>query len=1099
MFNFKTIFFIVSLLFVNPIYSQVELNPDLFANPPDSAKPMTWMHIMNGNISKEGLTKDLQLLSDAGVGGALVFSVKTAIVIPQGTITFNSQEWRDMLVHGVKESDRLGLKFGIHNCDGWSSSGGPWVTLEESMKKLVWSETVVSGGPVSVELPEPVSSDGFYRDIAVIAYPASQKEFDATNNRLTISCSAGENGVASICDSDLKTKSNVTWIQFEYEKPFPARSIYVEQQARPDMKPTLLTSNDGKTYRKVVDLHSGSPIATYVRAYDASFPEVNERFFRIEFEKPSEVSYVSLVPYGRAPGWMGLSAMDGSHDDLTKAKIDGNEFIPLKKILVLNSDSVLSDNQFRKKLPSGIWRIMRFGYTTTGAQNGPATDAGTGLECDKLNAKALDKHFAAYVGKVAEESGSLAGKSFRFAEIDSYERGYQNWTDGFGEIFKKKKGYDLLPFLPLMAGQLIENTNTSDAVYADFYGFVTSLMKENYYHRFQQLCNQYGMISYVEPYGDGPINSLDAGGVCDIPMGEFWMNGRYNVDAAVSAAHTYGKPVVSAESFTSVETPNWKGHPFEFKIFGDKAWALGINEFMFHRYAHQANTNVVPGMTMAQIGSNIDGTQTWWLNAGKAWMKYIQRGSYILRQGIPVSDVLVYVGEKSRQEIPSRQEIGLPNGYNFDRCNTEVLINRIQVQNSKLVLPEGTTYSMLMLYNCDQLSVRTLKRLGELAKAGVKIIGLKPVAPLGYLERTNQRDNFSSLVNQIWQRKNIIEVSSWTDATQITPDLTVEEVPNLDFIHRKIGEDDLYFVHNIETEAKTFHCSFRVTDRIPELWYADTGKREQLTQFTQANGRTNFAIELDPAGSVFVVFRASTQNFDPVNKITPSSARVLLSNDGNMELLAYKPGEYTVDFKSGKQKRINVPAFDKPISLDSDWRVEFDGLGIQKPNVLDFKTLTDWKDFSRNDIRYFSGTAIYRKKIDIPASYLNNETRVILDLGQVEIAAEVFVNQKPAGIAWKPPYVLNVTDLLKSGANEIEIRVTNLWSNRLIGDEQFEDNSGYAIGKPMPKWYSDNKPMPKSQRVTFTTYNFYKKDHTLLSSGLLGPVLLKSEAKIHVK
>jgi len=647
-------------------------------------------------------------LSDAGVGGALIFSISKSI--PKGAETFNSPEWREILVAGAKEAERLGLTIGLHNCDGWSSSGGPWVTPEDAMKKVVWSETVVSGGPVN--LPRPEVRQSFYHDLAVVAFPATQHELEAHQNKVNVTCSDADKNLKDLLDDDLGTTPMVKWIQWDYEKPYPLASIYIEHMER-NGQAVLYASDNGKDFKKIVDLGSEQRQAKTIWTSEASFDEVKARTFKLEFKKPSRVISMDLTPFRRAPNWLGQAYVASKFQNLLTQDLKGVSFIPMKDIRVFDPKESLDGNQFMATLPAGTWRVMRFGYTLTGAVNTPATDAGRGLECDKLNAEALDKHFAAYVGKVAKECGDLTGKSFVFSEIDSFEMGYQNWTKGFETLFEEEYGYDLYPFLPLLAGRLVEDVNTSDAVYDDYRGLVSHLFSENYIHRFEELCHEHDLKSYVEPYGLGPLDDLTIGGYCDIPMGEFWMDGRYTVSAAVQAAHTYGKPIISAESFTSWRDLNWKAHPYVLKSVGDGGWARGINEFMFHRYAHQANPHVAPGMTMSGIGSHIDGTQTWWLNAGKAWMKYIQRGSYLLRQGVPVSDVLVYVGEQSPHTVPQRDEIDLPYGYNFDSCDTTVLMERLSVKDGTLVLPEGTTYSVLILRNCEQLSSATLKRIGS--------------------------------------------------------------------------------------------------------------------------------------------------------------------------------------------------------------------------------------------------------------------------------------------------------------------------------------------------------------------------------------------------
>lgn len=1091
------------------------LNPEEFVSPPDDSKPMTWMHMMNSNASKEGLSKDLQALSDAGVGGALIFSVEKP-EIADGSQEFNSPEFRELLVHGVEEADRLGLKIGLHNCDGWSSSGGPWVKPEDAMKKLVWSEMVVKGGAVSVELPPHANRLGFYRDVAVVAYPVPDAELADYKIPFSFSGSAPKREFSYLKDDDLNTmvvlrgsKNKKPFLQWNYEKPFRARSIHIRHSTAPGTA-TLFASSDGKVFKKVAELNEFRPSKTK-RAFIASFPPVTAQYFKVEFKRQMPVISAELHPFAQFPDWLVHGCMAKGSARFTSVQHPADvPKVDLSDIKVLEA-SALSGSRITTRLPQGVWRVMRFGYTLTGDKNHPATPAGKGLECDKLNAEALDKHFAAYVGKVAEQCGDLTGRTLQSSEIDSYEMGWQNWTDEFETSFAERKGYDLKPYLPLIAGRFVGDLDTADAVLADFKDVVASMMTENYFMRFDQLCEQYGMKSYIEPYGNGPLNGLTIGGNCDIPMGEFWMHHERGtqLDAPIHAAHTYGKPVISAESFTQRKALHWEVHPWLMKPSGDTAWAVGINEFMFHRYVHQANTHVVPGVTMGSVGSHIDGTQTWWLNAGKAWMKYNQRGQFLLRQGHPVADLLVYAGDRAPQTAISNASAGLPSGDNMDSCDAFVLHERIQVQEGRMVLPEGTAYSVLLLAKCDRMHLKTLKRVEELVEAGITVVGTKPKGPLSLMERKEHAVEFAALADRLWgdgsEPKSIgkgwiIPEGEWpADALQgtIEPDLKITELENFRFVHRKVGLDDLYFIHNPKDEAVTLNCSFRISNRVPEFWDADTGRMERTAQFRNADGRVECPIRLDPYGSVFVVFRSTSEGLDPVAKVTPETARVILDSNNQMQLVAEETGTYEIELASGEIVSVNVLDLHNPQAINDTWTVAFDGVGLQEEQVVEFNHLLDWKEHTRDAIKHFSGTASYRTRLNVSASWLGEGKRVYLDLGRVEIAAEVVLNGEAVGTLWKPPFVIDVTDQLIAGSNELEVRVTNLWANRLIGDEALKDTSGYQGGPKgkMPEWFVNNEPMPAGPRSTFTTYNFYTKKRELRPSGLLGPVMLKQEQR----
>ncbi|MEO7600351.1 MAG: glycosyl hydrolase, partial [Opitutus sp.] len=836
-----------------------------------------------------------------------------------------------------------------------------------------------------------------------------------------------------------------------------------------------------------------------------TIPPVTARFFRVEFLPATELVSAELSATPRLTNWLARNSIVTTPDNRLRDIPSDRDLrpIPLDQIRVLTAQTD-AQGRLTTQLPPGTWHIFRFGYTSTGGRNSPATSSGSGLECDKLSRAAIDQHFAAYVGKLAEEAGPLAGKSFLYSEIDSYEEGGMNWTEGFADAFKSAKGFDLIPFLPAVTGRLVADPGTTDAVLGDYRDFICGLMTENYYARFTELCHNYGLIAYSEPYGFGPINSLQVGGKADIPMGEFWYPPRPGTTyaAAVSAGHIYGKPVISAESFTQIGDINWRTHPYLLKAAGDFAWEQGINEFMFHRYAHQPNTHVVPGMTMGGTGSQLDGTQTWWRNAGKAWMQYIQRGSWLLRQGVPVSDALVFIGEGSPQRVPKRDQHDkeIPAGYNVDFCNADVLLNRVSVRAGHLVLPEGTSYPFLYLQDSKRMSLKLLNRLRDLISAGATIVGPPPVEPIGYFEKQHRAPEFAALVRQIWghaSEGHVIVPTTWPETFRqlgLAPDFAIEDEPAATFIHRRSGDADFYFFHNSEPQSRTMQASFRLSGRVPELWSADSGRTEVQAEYAESPGRIHLPLTLDPHGSVFVVFRRPSGNIDPVAHIHPAGARISASEAGALQFHTRTAGDYTVTFSSGRKASVSVPALPRPLTVDGAWQVTFDGVGLTGPKTVSFETLTDWTELTRDDLRFFSGSATYRRPLTVPVDWLKSGRRVFLDLGRVEIAAEVRLNGQDLGVLWKPPFQVDVTRQLRAGENTLEIRVTNLWSNRLIGDESLPRTDGYAMrADRMPAWYVKNEPMPAGPRSTFTTYNFFETDRTLQPSGLLGPVTLQQE------
>ena len=1060
-----------------------------FENPPAEYKPRTWFHAMSGNMSKEGLTKDLESIEKVGIGGILLFNVTQGI--PNGPIKYNSPEHHEMLQHAATECERLGLSFGVHNCDGWSSSGGPWITPEQSMKMVVWSETITNGGDVNLTLSQPTTREGYYEDIAVLAYPSLQPEIVDFEDPPKITASDKSFDVQIASDNRLDNSTCIqkkedanSWIQFEYKQPREVRSVFLVFEDR-NGEAVLQVSDDGENFTNVRELYK---VRTGKNewAINDSFEPIQSKYFRLALNQTIHFKEVKLLSVRCLHNVFGRTSIARTEDvEMTPVGDPSNDMIIDKSKLINLSDKMDEKGQLTATLPEGTYTIMRFGYTSTSAFNHPASDEGRGLECDKFSREAFKVHFDAFAKKVIDNAKEVAPNAMQYIEIDSYEMGGQNWTKGYNEIFKQKKGYNIIDFLPLYAGRFVESAETSDAVLWDIRDLNGELMADNYFGYFAELCRDNGVRSYIEPYGFGPLNDLDVGGKADINMGEFWMNREMNmVQSAVSASHIYGKKVTSAESFTSDPQINWKGNPGMAKISGDKAWTLGINEFMFHRFAHQANTHVKPGMTMFRWGFHFDRTQTWWENAGADWFKYMARGQYMLRQGVPVSDLLVFVGDGSPNSVFLRErfEPEIPAGINFDCVNADVLINRIELKNNTMVLPEGTIYRALVLENCEALTLKTLKRIADISAAGVPVVGEKPLRLAGYNNSDEDKNVFAMLVDKIWSVETTYTGFNWNvilNDEHIVPDFQVEGREDITFIHRKLNNEDVYFFFNPDSVEQPFKCTFRVEGKIPELWNPMTGDVVKTAQFISDGKQTRVWIDLQAQESVFVVFRESSKGVTAV-----------------AEPDKLKAGKYflSADNKLRVEKQSEKPSF----KLEGSWDVEFlkehDYMGKHTFNVL-----SDWKDHANENIRYYSGTAVYSKTFNWDQELNKKERTYILDLGDVKIVAEVSLNGHDLGVLWMPPFRVNISDALKQGENRLEVRVTNQWSNKLIGDERFPPScTGYKLEANFPKgimmdWYANNEPMPAGQRTTFCTADFYKPTDELMPSGLMGPVLVEEK------
>jgi hypothetical protein len=1144
-----------------------------FIRPPDSAKPHTWWHWMNGNITKDGITADLEAMKRVGISGAQIFNVDEEI--PAGQAPFMSPQWLELFHHAAAEAQRLHMELGFHNCAGWSSSGGPWVKPEHAMQTVVTCETQVKG-PIRFDavLSIPASAHDHYRDIALLAYPT------------------------------------------------PVKQVAITQLARKSL--------------------SGAS------AYD---------------QQPA----IAEVP--------------------AEAVVQRANIIDL-------SGKTGADGRLVWEVPAGDWTLLRIGHTPTGAINRPAPEAGRGLEVDKLSREAFNAFWAGGVAPVLSKLGPLAGPAVRNVVIDSYEVGCNNWTPRFRDEFIKRRGYDPVPFLPVIGGRYVDGGEITERFLWDFRRTIGDLFYENYYGYFSELCRENGMMASIEPY-NGPFECLQVGAKADILMGEFWADSARgeadSIKLASSVAHAHGMRIIGAESFTADQmNGKWLNHPGSLKALGDLQWCGGVNRFILHCYAHQPWLDQVPGMTMGRWGTHFGRTNTWW-EQSRAWLTYMARSQSLLQQGQPVADVLFFGGEASPGGGVHRPDLKA-KGYDYDACGTD-LLPALTVRDGRIVTPAGTSYRLLVLPETPWMTPALARIVRDLVGKGATVMASKPRKSPGLSGFPACDAEVGKIADEVWGEGagehvfgagRVLAGRSVEEALKqlaLAPDCVAAGGGTpLPFIHRRIGSADVYLVSNQEARARRVECTFRVAGRQPELWDAETAAIVDAACWSSENGRTRVTLDLDQSGSVFVVFRrpvsatASRVNsftspparapfHTPVVKICsatygslqcgPGLADVTeplrrLIRDGRLETIDYRnfagdpapnmaknlrvdytvgdqahtvnvtehqilqlpqaadgPGELRivrgiyggvipakvealplaladitarvaekvhdgriavrvdkdlagVDPAPGKSKKLwlqyavdgvlgnlvlddgnelRLPenpvsylppaptmtvnsagtvlrAWDagryvmapnaggeeivrsiklpEPLAVTGPWNVSFQ-TGRGAPAMCVFDQLLSWPEHADAGIRYFSGTATYRRKLNIPAELLGPGKELHLDLGRVQVIAEVRLNGHNLGILWKAPYRVDLTSAARAGGNELEIEVTNLWPNRLIGDEQLPADIEWA-GLPLkrwPDWLLKGKPRPVPQRVTFTTWHHWRKDSQLLPSGLLGPVMLR--------
>ncbi len=1156
-----------------------------FTSPPASAKPHTWWHWMNGNITKEGITRDLEAMAEVGIGGFQIFQVGTGI--PKGPVDYGSSEHLELLEHAAAEADRLGLEFSMHNCPGWSSSGGPWITPELSMQQLVWSEIYVAGGRgINVMLPQPLSNLGYYRDAFVLAFPSLVGENQPLQDLLSrVTSSSGSVDAELLTDGDLTGGVEVSpadsgqsaFLLLEFAEPFEARSISVSSSSLPGVSQegapgrggfglALEASDDGVQFRTVSDLASTGGRGTINLPATATFPAVQAKYYRLVLPTARLISEVQISGAARIDGWLrksnagGGSGFGGPSGDSEQPSVAMD--VPSGSIIdpgsVLDVTRYMDEQgQLSWEAPAGSWTILRLGHTSTGVVNHPAPDGGEGLEVDKYSKAAMDFHFEHFFGELLPALESLAAKGMAGSIIDSYEVGTQNWTAEFPREFKQRCGYDLWQYLPAMTGRVVGSADISDRFLWDVRRTQADMMADNYYGRFTELCNKYGLNGYAEPYSGGPFEEMQIGSRMDMVMGEFWQ-GRDNhrsVKLVASIAHVNGISMVGAESFTS--RARWLTFPYALKALGDFMYTQGLNRYIFHTFAHQPHLTAIPSMTMGPWGWHFNHPNTWFYQS-TTWLEYVTRCQFMLQQGLFVGDLAYLTSEDAPGAAPSRENLTpeVPKGYDFDIVNPEAVMTRMRVRDGQIVLPDGMSYRLMILPEGTTMTLELLSKIRDMVNQGLWLVGPKPEHSPSLAGYPASEEEVNRIADELWGNLNGTTITErafgrgrvfWgaplpevLAKLNLRPDFTFTSrsaEADINYIHRRVGEIDFYFVANRGEQSEDLLCTFRVEGQQPEFWDAVSGKITPAEVYGFVDGGIRVPIQLDAAGSIFIVFRspATEQHLDailkdgvmitgteplPIREEAPEElpeeepgqgfgrwqqakfpmpaleeppALELAVGEGQ-ELLIWQNGSYSLRYSEGQTSSFNVSEIGEPVELTGPWQVNFPP-NLGAPSDIRLDDLISLSEHSDDGVKYFSGTATYAKQFNVAAETIGDGKRLYLDLGQVEVLAEVLVNGQNLGILWMPPFRIDITDVIRVGTNSLEIRVTNLWPNRLIGDELMPPENEYADDGAiieLPDWYIQGQPKPAGGRITFTTWRHWTGDDLLLESGLIGPVQLRT-------
>lgn len=1008
-----------------------------FTSPQETTKPWTFWYWMYGCVTDEGIRRDLHAMSEAGISGFYLMPIKDTSDGKQynGTARQLSPEWWKRMNTVFHTADSLNLQMGIHFSDGFALGGGPWIKPEESMQKVVWNDTIIKGGKsLKINLNKPKSYKGYYEDIAVLAYPVTY-----TDNRKPKSSVEFPYRSSKPCD-----------IIMSYDSPFTLRSVKVvtggnNYQAH---RLKVYASDNGKDYRFIREIsparqgwQNTDELATY------AIPTTRARFFKFHW-----------TPEGSNPGAEDMDAAKwkpnlklGGLILSSEPKVDGYEgksgavwrvsktfeledAVCVQPEDIINLTEKLSGNMLNVSLPKGEWRILRMGHTSTGHMNATG-GGGKGLECDKFSRAAINKQLDNWFGNIyGKAPKNSVKKVLTRLHVDSWECGSQNWSSNFADEFKSRRGYDLMPWLPLYAGVPMQSSMKSEQVLRDIRLTIAELIDNIFFDEMEKAARRYGCklsTECVAPtmVSDGLMHYRHV----DYPMGEFWLNSPTHDKLndmldAISGAHIYGKNIIQAEGFTQIRG-TWDEHPGMLKSLLDRNYCFGINSIVFHVYTHNPWTDRAPGMTLDGIGTFFQRDNTWW-NEMPAFTSYISRCQALLQYGNPVIDLALYTGDEvpRRSILPERLLTSLPGLFGKKTIERE----RIRMENAGQPLevsPVGVTHTANMTkaehwinplhgyrydsFNHDVLNGARVENGMIVTAGGMRYSAL--VMPQTRPMNPNNINTCDSIIGQLRAKGARIIEEPWTESTMesigLKPDAVLPD--GIDYTHRHAEDADIYFISNQTGKDITFAPEFRAVRAFSYLADPMTGKIHKAGK----------DITLTKDASMFYIFC-------------------------DKEITA-ETGDFKARYEEGEELKCDK------------WNVTFNKTG----KTVTSEQLFDWSKSAEQDIKFYSGSATYETAFKYKGK---PEGRVIIDLGQVENIATVYVNGINSGTSWMAPHYIDITKAVKKGKNQLKIVVVNTWANAIQGNDQ---------------------GTPPFEGI-WTNGKYRRASKELLSAGLLGPIRL---------
>ncbi len=1050
-----------------------------FRSPEKVFYPETWFHFIGGNVSREGIIADLEAIAGAGFSGIQLFHGKFGGVWPGTTeqIACLSPKWDELVRFTAQESHRLGLRFTMQGCPGWAMAGGPWIKPQDAMRHIVWSRTDFSAGRrITADLPQVSGMDEEwcdYQDLMVLAFPTP----------------SGDTGDAvapeSVSGLELpgRLEHGTHAFDYKFSSPVQIRSLEL---------PSINTMSHPAVYAPGVSvrLQAVAEDGTAETVLDTELPPASWQddrpvtlsckssgaclHYHLEVVTAHGINlnYVRMYSAARKNNWESeagwtLRRMERTGDlvgyDDDNVWLRGDEIIDLTSYTDagghLDWDAPVS--------PTGGWTVLRIGNVNTGQKNAPAPEEATGWECNKLDPRGADIQFDNYLGRIAD--GPLGGGLLNGALFDSWECRTQTWTPQLESEFRKRNGYALRPWLPALMGYVIDSPSRTARFLDDWRRTINDLLVSNFFGQLKRRTDEKGLsLIYETACGDiFPGDILEYYKFADVPVCEFWQPlEKYFVGSpdfkpilpTASAAHIYGKPRMAAEAFTSFQH-TWDEHWSMLKEIADMKMADGVSHLIFHTYTHNPQVNWPrPGTSFsgANIGTPFLRGQTWWKYMPE-FTTYLARCSYLLERGRYSADVLWYLGDEIDHKPD--QEMPFPAGYRFDYCNFDVLMNRLTVEDGKVLTPEGLAYSVIWIPQNQRMTPGTMKRLRTMIEQGANVIACRPSESATLRGGRSADSAFASEARKLWGRSNaekavrrigkglLFSGYSLDEALEklgISPDVTMADAAKYEVCgnvtdkagdgviwqHRVAQNADWYFISTRPGNGFDGELSFRGKGHV-ELWDPLTGEINAAAYKAEGD-RTVVRLSLEQAGAVFVVLRHDIEGVSASWKKTGT------------ETLA---------------------------SLEDGWTLTWpEGWGT--PERLEINELKPWRLLDVSDeAKAFSGTVTYTRNFDVDG--VKPGSRYIIDLGSVDMIAEVAVNGRHIATLWTKPYAADITSALREGGNEVTIKVTSTWFNRL----------SYDAAKP------------ETERKTWCL-RWPEAGSALRDSGLMGPVRIMEVSKL---